>query len=126
VGLFASLLLAINYSFIKLIKYSATYGFSMPAFSLGSLLFFKKYHDARKNLYFNLGMLSLGIGYNVKGYFAWFILALFLYGFVYACRHRIGIKTLGTGFLFFLIGAAPILFFQIISGYFHHVIAQKI
>ena len=80
VGVIAAFLLAINGFFISIVKMGATCGFSMPIFSMASLLLFLKYSKNKKNMYYYLGMFILGLGFNIRGYFIWFIIALFFTG----------------------------------------------
>jgi hypothetical protein len=55
-------------------------------------------------------MFILGLGWNVKAYFIWFIISLFISAFLfYIPRHKLKIKTAFFSLLAFLLGALPIL-----------------
>lgn len=111
VGIITAILLAFNTSFINIIKLGGAFVFSLPFFSLASLLLFLKFHNTKRNLYFYLGMFFLALGFNAAGFFLWFIISLFLcWLFLYYPRYKIKMTTLCIGFLFLLIGLIPILY----------------
>jgi len=56
VGTLSVILLVVNASFLNSIRTGGQYGHTLPIFSLISLLFFFKWHNERKELYFNLGV----------------------------------------------------------------------
>jgi len=118
IGIITSLLLATNVFFISIIKMSATYGFTIPFFSLISLLFFIYYHNKKEKIYFYLGMLVLGLGFNIRGYFLYFITALFLSGLFFYLR-RLSLKTILLGFVCFIMGAIPILYYYYRVDFIH-------
>jgi len=109
VGAIAAFLLAINGFFVSIIKMGGMCGFSILTFSLIPLLLFLKYSHTKRNLYFYLGMFLLGLGFNVRGYFIWFIIALFFTGLL-LYRRMFRIKICCIGFICLFIGALPVLY----------------
>jgi len=111
VGFLACFLLAIDTAFIHYLKMGGVYGFTIPIFTLLSLILFFKWHITKKEIFLYLGMFCLGLGWNAKGWFIWFILAVFITAlFLYIPRNRIKIREYLFGPLSFLLGAFPIIY----------------
>jgi len=125
VGALSAILLAINSFYIITVKQSCVFGFSQPFFSLLSLSLLLKYIDTRKNLYFYLAMFALGFGFNVRGYFIYFILALFLAGYLFY-RRIIRPKIRCIGFISFIIGASPVIYHYFRANLFHNFLFKNI
>ena len=125
-GIVAAILLATNTGFMQIIKLGGAFAFSIPFFSLLSLMLFKRYHEKRRAAYFYLGMLVVGLGFNTKGYFIWILCALALYAIaVYLPRYGASKKVLALGVLAFCVGAFPILYAYVKTGYVKDLITKK-
>jgi hypothetical protein len=109
IGILSAALLVINSNFINFLRWGNVFGFTMPIFSLVCLGLFWKWYKTKKSLFFYLAMFALGLGVNAKGWFVWFVIALFI-SYVIHCRYyRIKIKTILIGFLFMVLSLLPII-----------------
>ncbi|MFA5388673.1 MAG: glycosyltransferase family 39 protein [Candidatus Omnitrophota bacterium] len=125
VGALAAVLLAINGFFISIIKMGGMCGFSTLIFSLTPLLLFLKFSRSKNNLYFYLAMLILGLGVNTRGYFIWFIIALFLTGLLLYRRH-LNIKICSIGLTCLFIGALPVLYHYSRINFMHDFVLPNL
>ena len=135
VALLATFLLAIHPSFVFWSRMGITVTSVMTVFSLGSLLAFLEWWDRRDGRWFVVGCLLLGLGLWSKLLFLWWIVALAgrgprasgLAGDLggrrldprFDLRHsrrswRGGISGLAS--LAFLLGAAPLIWYNLVSG----------
>lgn len=124
VGVISSLLLALNPFYILTIKRGPEFGFSLPLFSLTTLLFLWKYLKTGKSRYIYLGMFFLGLGLNAKGFFIWFIIGfllsiLFCY---YNALRKINYKVICLAIFAFFIGTLPVIYFYYGSELIHTVV----
>ena len=125
-GLISVVLLVTNSFFLCHIKLGGIFGFSLPIFTLSSLLFFLKWRDTRKNIYFGLGMFFLALGFQVKGWFIWFIISAFISGwFLYARRNKIKIKTILIGLLSMFLGLIPVLYYNLKTSFYNKFVSQN-
>lgn len=122
VGVMSVILLALNSSFLFFLKVGPVFGFSVPIFSLASLLCLHNWHKTRKNLYFILGILFLTFGFNAKGTFIRFIVALFIIGFFYMYRNRIRTRTIFIGLVSFALGLIPAIYYNLKTGHYSRFI----
>jgi hypothetical protein len=134
VALLATFLLAIHPSFVFWSRMGITVTSVMAVFSLGSLLAFVAWWDQRDGRWFVAGCLLLGLGLWSKLLFLWWILALLAVGFALLAwqamevgsgwprRLRDSLAAVVTrghfwaGALAFLLGAAPLIWYNVVSG----------
>lgn len=134
VALLATFLLAIHPSFVFWSRMGITVTSVMAAFSLGSLLAFLKWWDRRDGRWFAFGCLLLGLGLWSKLLFLWWILALVVVGLALLAwqaveegsgwPRRFGSALMGAiakrqavvGLVAFLAGAAPLIWYNLVSG----------
>jgi hypothetical protein len=134
VALLATLLLAIHPSFVFWSRMGITVTSVMTVFSLGSLLAFLRWWDRRDGRWFMAGCLLLGLGLWSKLLFLWWILALASVGVAVLAWQEIGQGSGWTrrfsaalagivrpghfwaGLLAFLLGAAPLIWYNVVSG----------
>jgi 4-amino-4-deoxy-L-arabinose transferase-like glycosyltransferase len=117
VGILAVLLLIINSNFINILRWGTVFGFTIPVFSLWSLLLFWKWHKTKKDFYFNLGMFMLGVGSNTRSWFIpWFIIPCSIIGIFYARDYKVKAKTIISGLFYLGIGLMPLIYYNLNSG----------
>jgi len=115
IALLVILLLALNSNFINFMRWWSVFGFTMPVFTVTSLLLFWNYLKTKKEIFFYFGMFILSLGLNAKGWFIWFIIALIMSSVIQWRKLYLSIKTISVGFLFFILGISPIIYFNIKS-----------
>jgi len=128
VGLLSLILLATSYPFLSIVKLGAVFGFSIPIFTLSTLLFFLKWSKTKKSLYYYLSAFILGLGFNTMGWFIWFIIAFTISVFFYMhlSHDKIRFKTILLGLTFMLLGALPILYHYFESDFFTNFAMENI
>jgi len=124
VGTLSVVLLASNYFFLNIVKIGTYFGFSIPIFTLTSLLLFFKFYDTTKNspsknLYFYLGMFVLGLGFNTKGYYIWVLISFWIsVSFLYLSYRKFRFKTFFLGLFSCILGGTPIIYYYFKNTYF--------
>lgn len=126
VGILSVVLLVINPSFLDIVKLGAGFGFTLPIFTLGSLLLLFEWHNKRKNLYLYLGMTFLGLGYYAKGWFIWFVIALGITAVIlYLPRNKVRIKTIIISAACLFLVWLPILCWYVKKRFFVNFVASN-
>jgi len=105
------LFLSTNHIFLSELKNYGLFSLTMGFFTLASTMFLWEWVNKRNNKYIYLSMFFLGLGWNAKGWYIWFIVAFFINAIIYIRQHfmKIKAKALVVSFFLFLIGASPIL-----------------
>jgi len=112
------LLLAINDSFFVYFRQGATFGLTMPLFTITSLISFFKWHKTRNNIYLYLGLILLSLGFQAKGWFIWFIIALFITAlFFYLPLRKMRLKTCVLATTIFGVSLFPILHYYYLANF---------
>lgn len=117
VAYITALLLAINPSFVFYGRCGA-YSFLLVIFTLLYLLFLLRWYTQKRDIYFYLGCLSLGLGLQ-SVVFMWIIGALVLSKLILKIKiPKLGFKQITLGIFAFFAGIFPVVFYNL-SGLVH-------
>jgi 4-amino-4-deoxy-L-arabinose transferase-like glycosyltransferase len=106
------------------IKRGPAFGFSLPLFSLLPLLLLWKFLKTGKKWYIFFAMFLLGLGWNAKGFYIWFIIG-FLMSTVFCYfdfLRKINYKVIWLAIFSFFAGALPVLYFYCDRRFIDHAI----
>ena len=119
----ALILLAVNFPYFDYSRLGTTFGITLPFFVISSLIFSFKWEQRRNNLYLYLAFFFLALGFQVKGWFIYFILALFICSlFFRSSWQKVSLRIKITAAFVFSAVLLPFIFFYFKSSLTNFVV----